>query len=540
MPYHGVQNTPCEWAYTSPPRYYDPENDVTLDVEITDPAGRTQRVPAFWAGEHTWRVRYAPHAPGAYRLRSICSDAENPALHDVEGALEASPYEGANPLLRHGPLRMAENRRHLEHRDGTPFLWLGDTWWMGLCRRLPWPDGFRELAADRVSKGFSVVQIVAGLYPDMPALDARGANEAGFPWDRAFRHTNPAYFGMADLRIAHLVASGLVPCIVGSWGYYLTQLGPEVLRRHWRTIIARWGAYPVVWCIAGEALMPYYVNRPDGEDLRRLQEDLRAQWSALVRDVRAMDPYGHPITIHPTRYGREQLDDPALLDLEMLQTGHSGYPTLSTTVSMVEESLFREPRLPVLVGEANYEGIMGGSGPDVQRFLVWSTLLSGAAGYTYGANGIWQVNTQEVPYGPSPHGAAWGHTPWDVAARLPGSAQAGLARRLLSRYPWWRFRPHPEWVEPHHTADQRIAPYAAGVPGEVRVVYLPASHAFAALHGNVALCGLEPGEPYRAVLFDPLTGETIDVGALAGDEGGGAPFPRPPVLQDWVLALERK
>jgi len=29
----------------------------------------------------------------------------------------------------------------LEHSDGTPFLWLGDTWWMGLTTRLDWPDG---------------------------------------------------------------------------------------------------------------------------------------------------------------------------------------------------------------------------------------------------------------------------------------------------------------------------------------------------------------------------------------------------------------
>jgi len=252
-----------------------------------------------------------------------------------------------------------------------------------------------------------------------------------------------------------------------------------------------------------------------------------------------MDPYGHPITIHPTRFGHDQLDAPELLDLDMLQTGHSGYPTLAITLDLVEEALFHEPARPVLVGEANYEGILGGSGADLQRFLVWSTLLSGAAGYTYGANGIWQANTEEVPYGPSPHGASWGHTPWQAAARLPGSTQVGLARRLLERYPWPRFAPHQDWVEPHASTESRMAPYAAGILGEVRVVYVPASHAFAALRGAVTLCALEPGVPYRAMLFDPVTSETVDAGSIAGDAQGQAVLPRPPILQDWVVVLER-
>lgn len=52
---------------------------------------------------------------------------------------------------------------------------------MGLCKQLHWPGEFQTLLSDRVAKGFSLVQIVAGLYPDMPAFDERRANEAGFP-----------------------------------------------------------------------------------------------------------------------------------------------------------------------------------------------------------------------------------------------------------------------------------------------------------------------------------------------------------------------
>lgn len=53
----------------------------------------------------------------------------------------------------------------------------------------------------RVAKGFTVVQIDAGLNPDMDWYDERGANEAGFPWDRGFTTLDPAWFDTADLRI---------------------------------------------------------------------------------------------------------------------------------------------------------------------------------------------------------------------------------------------------------------------------------------------------------------------------------------------------
>ena len=121
-----------------------------------------------------------------------------------------------NRLYGRGALSVSDDRRYLHHEDGTPFFWLGDTWWMGLTKRLRWPEDFQELAADRVAKGFNVVQIVGGLYPDQGPFDPRGANEAGFPWDQDFTRINPAWWDHADLRIHYLVETGPLPCILGS------------------------------------------------------------------------------------------------------------------------------------------------------------------------------------------------------------------------------------------------------------------------------------------------------------------------------------
>ncbi len=532
---YAVQNCAGEWSYSSGKSYADPFNEVELDIVFTDPAGANLTAPAFWAGGQTWRVRFAPRTVGDYRFRTVCSDQGNPDLHGQEGELIVTPYTGDNPLLKHGPLRVGPSRRHLEHLDGAPFFWLGDTWWMGLCHRLRWPDDFRLLLADRLAKGFTVIQIVAGLYPDMPPFDERGANEAGFPWEADYRRINPAYFDLADLRIEALIRAGLVPCIVGCWGYFIRWMGLEQMKRHWRNLIARYGAYPVVWCLAGEATMPYYLSKDREADVA-IQ---RREWTRIAAYVRQTDPYHHPITIHPTVSARDQLEDPALLDIDMLQTGHSDRESLASTVSNVVRSVAQEPSLPTINGEVCYEGIIEASRQEVQRLMFWTCLLSGAAGHTYGANGIWQVNTRERPFGPSPHGFSWGDTPWEEAYQLPGSAQVALGKRLLERYEWWRFEPHPEWVRPHWSAENYFLPYAAGVSGEVRVVYFPLGTGRRWRTDGFTITGLESGSAYRAFFVNPTNGREYPIGTVEGGPAGDWPVPDPPIFQDWVLVLER-
>ena len=66
----------------------------------------------------------------------------------------------------------------------------------------------------------------------------------------------PKYFDYADRRIKHLVDAGIVPAIVGAWGRgdcnSMQAFGVVGLKRHWRYLVARYGAYPVVWILAGE------------------------------------------------------------------------------------------------------------------------------------------------------------------------------------------------------------------------------------------------------------------------------------------------
>jgi hypothetical protein len=525
----GVQNCAAEWSYHSVKRYADPFNENELDVIFTTPSGEEHRVPGFWAGGRDWRVRYAPPTSGQYSYRTVSSDTSNADLHNRTGKFSVEPYTGNNPLYRHGSLRVAQDRRHLEHADGTPFFWLGDTWWMGLCKRLTWPDGFQTLAADRVRKGFSIVQIVAGLYPDMEPYDARGANEAGYPWERDYSRINPAYFDAADVRIEHLADHGLAACIVAAWGYFLPQMGIRKMKQHWRYLVARWGAYPTVWCLAGEGTMPFYLSKTREQDA----EAQKHGWTEIARYVKQIDPLRRPITIHPSRSAHESVDDASVLDIDMLQTGHDDRRSVPNTVETLRKSLEATPKMPVLVGEVCYEGIQEASREEVQRFMFWSCILSGAAGHTYGANGIWQVNTRERPFGLSPHGHSWGGPPWEVASQLPGSAQLGLAKTLLSRYSWWRLEPRPEIVEPHGSQENYWRPFAAQIPGEAVIAFTPT--------GGKALSfrGLEAAS-YRAFLFNPSEETELPLGNLQPDAAGNWQAPEFPIFRDWVLVLDRK
>ncbi len=530
-------NVPVEITLTARNPHSDPFNQVTLDLLFTDARGNVFRVPAFWAGGAAWKARYASGALGRHTWKSDCSAADDLGLHGQHGVVEIAWYRGENPLYRHGPIRVATDKRHLAHADGTPFFWLGDTWWMGLSHRLRWPGEFQELAADRKAKGFNVVQIVAGLYPDMFPFDPRGANEAGFPWATNYSAIRPEYFDAVDTRLRYLVEQGFTPCIVGAWGYFLPWMGVEKAKQHWRYLIARYGAWPVVWCTAGEANLPWYLAKGFPYDDR---EQVHG-WTEVTRYIRATDPYHRLLTLHPTGLGalnaRGAIDDASLLDFDMLQTPHGRRDAVGRTVGAMTNAFNLRPIMPVLNGEASYEMLGDKIPADWPRAMFWICLLNGAAGHTYGANGIWQCNRPGDPHGASPHGGSYGVIPWNDAMRLAGSRQIGLGKKFLTQFPWDRLTPQPRtvaWgdaVEPAGKA--AFSPWAAGIEDRLKIIYSLDPRA-------VQVSGLRPGAAYRYVGFDPVTGEQAAAIKIVANERGEWLGAAPAHGHDWVGALELK
>lgn len=197
-------------------------------------------------------------------------------------------------------------------------------------------------------------------------MEGRWENEGGMPYTaKDFSVINPAYFEFADRRIAHLVEAGLVPVIVGGWGRpqgggrsTLDQVGIAGFKRHWRNLIARYGAYPTIWIVGGEA------------------KDEWGPWSELAKYLDDTDPYQRPMTYHSPGHPRKSIKDNAVFDFDMVAIGHSGFQTAKETLDIMKSSLVDKPQRPVLCGEACYEGHMQSNFQDVQRHLFWTFILS--------------------------------------------------------------------------------------------------------------------------------------------------------------------
>jgi hypothetical protein len=527
-------NRVIELAFSATHAHADPFNTLEVDALFFGPGGE-KRVPAFWAGGTDWRLRFSASTPGIYTYRTTCTGGKDPGLDGQTGQIQvlAVPDGEGNPLYRHGGLRPAASRACLEHLDGTPFFWLGDTWWMAFCDRLGWPEDFQRLCADRKAKGFSVIHLVAGLFPDMLPQDRRGWNEAGPAWEEGFTRINPAFYDQADLKLQYLAGQGLTPLVVGAWGYYLPVLGVEKLKKHWRYLVARWGAYPLAWCLAGEASMPYYLTADKTGD----QQAQRAGWSEIGRYVRAIDPYHRPLTVHSCAFSESpaELLDSSFLDFNFFQTGHGNITTAAAGARHSSKLATTTKLLPAINGETVYEGILGTGWQDVQRFSYWSNVLSGVRGYSYGANGIWQINRPGAPYGPSPHGMSWGDRSWQDAMALPGSTQVGLGANLLKEYDWWRLEPHPEWIDPHAGGENWMLPYAAGIPGQLVISYIP--YPLAIWSEPHILHGLDPAAQFAGFYFDPASGARLPV-SVTPDQAGDWRITPPTLGQDMVLVVE--
>ena len=224
----------------------------------------------------------------------------------------------------------------------------------------------------------------------------------------------------------------------------------------------------------------------------------------------------------------------------MLQPGHLP----NAPRNAVESLAIGRDRFPdslIVNAEPPYEGHGGTNGPDVQRYSFWSSILSGAQGYTYGAAGIFQANDLQRPTGNRPDGGAFDAIFWDQSMMFPGAQQIADAHRLLCTLPLHRFEPHPEWVQAdlrwgHDAYPIPFRTYAAGVPGECRLIYIPLRW----YHWDGPLLRhLEPALSYRATYIEPNNMLRHELGIITADSSGQWRAPTLPHLHDWLLLLVR-
>jgi hypothetical protein len=83
-----------------------------------------------------------------------------------------------------------------------------------------------------------------------------------------------------------------------------------------------------------------------------------------------------------------------------------------------------------------------------------------------------------------------------------------------------------------------MKPYCAGIPGRLRVVFLPKGQA--RWVQPFTMRGLEKGVRYTARYVDPITGRSEKPIPVEPDVNGEWRLTYPPILQDWVMIMEAK
>lgn len=494
-----------EVALLSAREYAYPLEDVSVSVTFAAPSGAQTRVEAFWDGERTWRARFSPDLTGEWTWRAEASDGGN-AGFEASGRFVCTPQVAPDsPWLRHGPLRVSASRTYLEHEDGTPFFWLGDTAWNGVLRSTE-EDWERYLSA-RKALGFSVVQFVSTQWR---GGEACLGGPPPFEYRDGHLTVNDGYFRRMDERVRSIAEHGMVAAPIILWALTATDPGqalPEATAiRLGRYIVARWGALPVVWLVGGDG--HYY-----GEHAER--------WRRIGRGILGEDRAGRSrlASLHPcglSWVGEDHRDEP-WYDFIGYQSGHgSAAGDLRwLTTGPPATNWQNEPLAPVINLEPNYEGhpsyhaSLRFGAHEVRRAAYWSLLGSPTAGVTYGTNPIWvwPTTTEDAEN----HGGLRQIQPWHTALDLPGARAMGVLRGFMAEMPWWELRPAPDLLatQPGTERAEAFVAVARNMEGSLVVAYSPAGEAIVFVREAVALSA-------TARWFDPAAGTWLHAEAEGG------------------------
>jgi hypothetical protein len=489
-----------------------------LDKEIT--------LTGFWNGGNTWSVNFAPPYTGKWQFTTSSKDRK---MNDRKGSIEALSWKDeerqVNPT-RNGPVRVKEDGKtaghFFEYDNGVPFLWIGDTWWNWTKRSIHF-ETFKKLVDDRAGKGFTVGQLF---------VPGNGWSRESSILDSTYSVLDIVHMQHVENMIQYANSKGITMWIHGWWSRpeMNKTVGKEKMKRWWRYLVHRLGAYNVIWVLAGE----YNMHNNGGFSI-----DF---WRDLGRMIDDEDPYQQIISLHntppfwsggadaPQWSTGEVLHNENWLDYNQSQVGHGKYANEMIPVVIATEYQ-RKPAKPIVITEPWYEFIEGNpTGMDV-RLAAWGAVLSGAAGHTYGGGHIWRAHLSESP---GSRGAWPLEEPFERnTLDYEGATSMAHLASLFKDIKWWEMAPHPELVVDYPQ------PLCLANPGEEWVLYLR--------YGGVLK--LKMGEDVKNHTFsyfwyDPSNGKRYETQKMAGDAlikfSCPEQYPGVTDYKDWVLYIKRE
>lgn len=467
------------------------------------------------------------------------------------------------PWVEHGELRVSENGHRIEHADGTPFLWLGDTAW-GMFQQLT-REEVDQYLDNRRELGFTVIQSVAFWYPHGGGFDSGPHNAANAYGYRPFTGGEDApntaaprivpggspeapndYWDNADYVVEAAGKRGLYLALLPAWGraYITPQFGGaheeftgDEARQFGAFLGERYRNKPhIVWVLGGDA-----KARIRGYDKYRNFHDydkrqvFRAMAEGIARGVTGQRPaWDEPdrawdrvfMTYHPDGDAPDNsstwFHKDAWLDangVEVWREVGEVYPT------MLGDYARDEPAKPSLFLEGSYEygsyrHECGWVTPVRVRRQAYQTFFAGGAGHTYGAGPIWAMRGDSGDYN-------CGYT-WQQALAFPGAVQfAGILQAFLREHDWAQWVPDGGVVSGPIGEGESLKTAVKTAGGNMALVYF-ADNSQTTIRNILDRAAI-------ACWFDPRNGRQEPAGRFATGETRGM---RPPGgWEDAVLVL---
>ena len=501
--------------------YDNPFLDVDVKGVFTGPGGEKLELYGFWNGGNSWKIRFAPTVVGTWKYEIAATD-ENASLC-ANGEIECVVYSGNCDIYKHGFLKVGPLGRYLIYDDGTPFFWLGDTHWTFITEERmnesncpKYESQFKACVDKRVEQKFTVYQ---SNFRDGKNFSAFGRYlEFLVETDKGFLPDIALFDENIEPKMKYIADAGFVNAVGYSWGGAIVhEGGVERYKALAKYLVARYAAYPIVWTLAGE-LPGYFGN---------FTETVNA-WREVALVTEACDGYNNLQSVHlatdrpfPGIYQGEKWYDFAMSqaghgDYDMYQTMYSGYREMYPTCPLVESEGFYEAATS---GEINSRVIT----PAMFRRLAYLNMQCGGAGYTYGCNGVWELQW-EAGVG----GIGWGDMSWWDGLELPGANQLTIFRDFYESIGWHRMKPinyliYKEIIGNEHRELLRQGCFTADDEMKIIVGYFQET-----AMKSVTIRTL-PYKSYTAKFFNPETGEYT----LITDDAR-------PVEGVWSLPMDRR
>ena len=539
-----------EVTYESEKTYADPFADVTLDLRLAG-NGRVYTVPGFWDGGSTWRVRFVCPAAGVYQFITVCSDADNAALHGRTGEVNCAAYAGDLAVYKHGFVTTRYGEKFLTYEDGTPFYYLGDTHWQLAQESADMVD---TICAKRVEQGFTVYEsqpmdckfnndITDHLTDEsLPSLRAVEENFRVIA-SHGLTHANSQFFwplaGMHNLIERH--GGWTEPVIKGRLGtkrVTMPDLSDEAkayLEKVCRYWVARFSAYPVIWTLGQEVDNDPYQNET-------------SKWNAVNNPYKYVatylnkyDPYDHPVTAHQESTGDTVAYGNGLGTGEVrIPYYPNGAPSAFRDVEA--HTMYAAQWHPSLIKRDDYVSAKdywyNGQGKPVvnyeglycylwtknfgARAQAWASYLSGLYGCAWGGQPTWAYQNgfeRDIPSDdgvdtirPEEKQAAI----WQDALEYPSTYQMGYMRQFMEAHRWNelipRFNNYAHFVPSKgvfydcaSTKENDVVVFYFYSFSDPSVAERPNATGRAGYATGTVGC-LTPGATYVGQWFDPISG----------------------------------